>query len=90
MPTVRSLAAELGINPNTVQKAYQMLERQGVIYTVGVRGSFISDLSVLDNELRKEAKRAFLEKTELALKTGITKEELLKLLEGTDNNDPRD
>ena len=41
MPSVRSLAAELGINPNTIQKAYAELERQGMIYSTPGRGSFV-------------------------------------------------
>ncbi len=41
MPSVRVLAAELGINPNTIQKAYAELERQGVIYSSPGRGSFV-------------------------------------------------
>lgn len=40
LPSVRALAMELGINPNTIQKAYQELEFAGVIYTVGGRGCF--------------------------------------------------
>ncbi|MCI1931096.1 MAG: GntR family transcriptional regulator [Clostridia bacterium] len=43
MPSVRSLAVDLSINPNTIQKAYAELERLGFIYTVKGRGSFISD-----------------------------------------------
>ena len=42
MPSVRKLAMELSANPNTVQRAYAELERQGVIYTVKGRGSFVS------------------------------------------------
>ena len=41
LPSVRSLARELGINPNTIQKAYQELERQGVIMTLSGRGSIV-------------------------------------------------
>ncbi len=41
MPSVRSLANELGINPNTIQKAYAELERQGVIQSVAGKGSII-------------------------------------------------
>lgn len=41
MPSVRSLANELGINPNTIQKAYAELERQGVIQSVAGRGSIV-------------------------------------------------
>ncbi len=43
LPSVRSLAIENGTNPNTVQKAYTELERQGVTYTVRGKGVFISD-----------------------------------------------
>ena len=42
MPSVRSLAMELAINPNTIQKAYAELERRGFTYTVKGRGSFVS------------------------------------------------
>lgn len=41
MPSVRALAMELSANPNTVQRAYQELERQGCIYSVKGRGSFV-------------------------------------------------
>lgn len=42
IPSVRNLAIDLSINPNTIQKAYQELERQGFIYTVKGRGNFVS------------------------------------------------
>ncbi len=42
LPSVRRLAIELSINPNTIQKAYTMLEAKGIIYSVKGRGSFIS------------------------------------------------
>lgn len=41
MPSVRSLAMELSINPNTIQRAYGELERQGLLYSVKGRGSFV-------------------------------------------------
>lgn len=41
LPSVRALARELGINPNTIQKAYAELERQGVIATLSGRGSIV-------------------------------------------------
>lgn len=43
MPSVRNLAMDLSINPNTIQKAYAELERQGFIYTVKGRGNFVAD-----------------------------------------------
>ena len=42
IPSVRNLAIDLSINPNTIQKAYQELERQGYVYTVKGRGNFVS------------------------------------------------
>lgn len=43
LPSVRELALELGINPNTVKKAYSELERKGVIATISTKGTFIAD-----------------------------------------------
>ena len=66
MPSVRSLAAELSANPNTVQKAYSMLEAEGYIYTVKGRGAFVSDAAQMGRakdarieEIAKEAKKLF-------------------------------
>lgn len=54
IPSVRQLASELGINPNTIHKAYAELERRGIIYSTLGRGSFVSD----DVDTVKEKKRA--------------------------------
>lgn len=51
MPSVRTLASELSINPNTIQKAYTILEQQGYIYPVKGRGNFVSG-----NQILKEKK----------------------------------
>lgn len=42
MPSVRSMAVELAVNPNTVQRAYTLLEQEGYLYTVSGRGSFVA------------------------------------------------
>ena len=42
LPPVRTLATELGINPNTVQKAYRILEQEKVIVTVRGKGAYIA------------------------------------------------
>jgi len=42
LPSVRDLAGQLTVNPNTIQKAYTLLEDQGFIYSVSGRGNFIS------------------------------------------------
>lgn len=55
LPSVRALASELAINPNTIQKAYAELERQGVIYSLAGRGNFVaSDISAIVAEHRAE------------------------------------
>ena len=55
IPSVRQLAQELAINPNTIQKAYAELERQGVIYSLKGRGSFVgSSLQELRTVQQKE------------------------------------
>jgi GntR family transcriptional regulator len=50
MPSVRQMATTLSINPNTIQKAYTVLELRGYIYTVRGRGSFVSDTSKLQEQ----------------------------------------
>ncbi len=45
LPSVRTLAQELGINPNTVMKAYQELENNGYIYTLNKKGVFVAGCS---------------------------------------------
>lgn len=51
LPSVRVMARELGINPNTVAKAYQDLEKSGLIYSVAGKGSFISGEETLDRQM---------------------------------------
>lgn len=43
MPSVRSLALELSINPNTIQKAFALLEQQGYIFPIKGKGSFVAE-----------------------------------------------
>ena len=90
LPPVRTLATELGINPNTVQKAYKMLENDGYIYSTVGRGSFISD-KLNQNEAEKiEAKKELKASIDKAYKKGITKEEITEMVDdvlrgGNDN-----
>ena len=69
LPSVRSLAVELSINPNTIQRAYGELERQGFIYTVKGRGGFVryhEDLMEIRKErLRKQLSEVLKEAQEL-------------------------
>lgn len=80
LPSVRSLAVELSINPNTIQKAYIELERQGYVYSVKGVGSFVADMDVI-----KENKKSIIYKDleELVDKSRkiISKEEFCKKVE---------
>lgn len=86
LPSVRSLAMELSTNPNTVQKAYQELERQGFIYTVKGRGNFVHGSAMLREtrirEILEEMERLFREAVEM----GETKEQLFELLKSRIEN----
>ncbi len=55
LPSVRALALELAVNPNTVQRAYQELERQGLIAARRGRGMFVSERGVKSARTRAEA-----------------------------------
>jgi len=57
LPTVRELAAQLVINPNTIAKAFRQLEQEGVIVTRPGAGSFVARL---DNSLSKSFRRRLL------------------------------
>lgn len=74
LPSVRSLAKEIGVNPNTVAKAYQELERNKIIYSVSGRGSFIAKIS--DSSVKDYILEDFDHSVYEAVKIGITKDEL--------------
>jgi len=80
LPSVRALARELGINPNTVAKAYQELENEGVIYSMGGRGSFVSGDLLAANGVRKEAAANLAAAAEKARRVGLTREEALEVI----------
>jgi len=54
LPTVRSLAVDLKINPNTVAKAYNQLEIRGIVTTQQGTGTFISDNKIEMNDIERE------------------------------------
>jgi len=57
LPSVRELAAELRVNPNTVQHAYQELEREGVVFTLRGQGTFVKEDRAMVAGLRARAAR---------------------------------
>ena len=80
MPSVRTLAMELSINPNTIQRAYGQLEDQGYIYTVKGRGNFVSDRTVLLSEYKEEIRSQLQGVCKLAAAIGMDKEEFIGLI----------
>lgn len=77
LPSVRALAREVGVNPNTVAKAYQQLEQQGIIYTVSGRGSFVSPDLLSLQSLRQAALQEVLDAVDKALSRGVSPQQLL-------------
>ena len=54
LPSVRNLATDLAINPNTIQRAYVELERQGYIYSVKGKGSYVAENHKIREKNRQE------------------------------------
>lgn len=71
LPPVRILATELGINPNTVQKAYKMLEKDGYIYSTVGRGSFVSNKLDQNQAEKIQAKNDLKESIDKAYKKAL-------------------
>lgn len=80
LPSVRQLAAELRVNPNTVQQAYRELEREGLVQVRRGQGTFVSDAAVDGAErrrlLRDVAERALVD----ARRHGAEPEELVEMI----------
>ena len=66
LPSVRQMASDLSLNPNTIQKAYAILEKDGYIYSVKGRGNFVS----ANKDLAEGKKRAWLNELDACLKKG--------------------
>ena len=81
LPSVRSLAIELSINPNTIQKAYAELERHGFVYTVKGRGNFVHYQDVLLDEKKEQLAEKIRQVLREAEELGISREALLKMIE---------
>lgn len=82
LPSVRSLAKEIGVNPNTVAKAYQELERNKIIYSVSGRGSFIA--KICDSSVKDYILEDFDHSVYEVVKIGITKDELKERIDGVE------
>ena len=76
LPSVRAMASQLAINPNTIQKAYEALESEGYVYSIPGKGSFAADRSEVEGKRREELLEQ-LSKTVTELRyLGVTEEEI--------------
>src|SRR5690606_34347 len=80
LPSVRALAKQLSINPNTIQKAYRELEHQGYIYSIPGKGKFVAPQSDATNKEKvKKMKQQLIKLISEALYLGIKKEDIFEL-----------
>lgn len=81
MPSVRELAAEASVNPNTMQRAFAQLEQEGLLYTQRTSGRFVTEdeerIMDMKNELAKELIRDFWKNME---QLGFGRQQTLTLL----------
>ena len=81
MPSVRSLATDLAINPNTIQRAYAELERRGCIYVIKGKGSFVAENSTMKENKKKEILIHVSEIIDEAIRLGISDQEIKTMVE---------
>ena len=88
LPSVRELAQELAINPNTIQRAYRELESSGYLYSVAGKGNFVGGHREVDESRKTELLERFAATARELRYLGVTEAELMKILsEGGKQND---
>ncbi len=81
LPSVRTLSAELGINPNTIQKAYREMEQEGLIYSRPGRGSFVTPKTGEQRKRQQESQAELLgQEIRKARDMGISRAEVESLV----------
>ena len=81
LPSVRELAAQLAINPNTIQRAYRELDAEGYTVSIAGRGSFVADIAVISRQKRQQETDRFLQAAKSMRKLGFTTQELIAFLQ---------
>ena len=87
LPSVRELAQQLAINPNTIQRAYRELELTGYIYSVAGKGNFAAGRSEVDGGRKKALLETLAETARELRYLGVSDEEIAAYLEGRNPND---
>lgn len=90
LPSVRELAGQLAINPNTIQRAYRELEQEGFICSMTGKGSFVSALSQVDDGRRTAKLAEFREAAQELMKLGMQRQELEVLLKQLEQEETHD
>ncbi len=88
LPSVRALAVDLSINPNTIQKAYGELERQGYIYAVKGRGNFVKGTEDLLAREKKKVMEELESQIMRCRQVGVTHEEIREITASVYKEEP--
>lgn len=82
IPSVRQLALEAAVNPNTVQRAFSELEQQGIILCQGTLGRFVThDTAIIESCRQELAQRYTLKFLQDMTTLGITREQAISMIE---------
>lgn len=82
LPSVRAMASQLSINPNTIQRAYTELEAEGYVVSVTGKGNFVAEGDTQNTARRAELTGKLKPLLEELKNLGMTREELVQLWEG--------
>ena len=86
LPSVRELAAQLAINPNTIQRAYRELEAEGYLYSIPAKGSYVSPVLDLRRQKIEQAEAAFRQAADALRALGYDTAAMAALLEKEEEN----
>ena len=86
LPSVRSLAMDLAINPNTIQRAYAQLEMEGYVYSVAGRGTFVAEGQEQNLVRRREVEDKVQPLVQELRELGMTEGEWIALWRGGNEN----
>jgi GntR family transcriptional regulator len=90
LPSIRQVATDLKVNPNTVAKAFQELESRGLIYFKRGQGAFVAQLSQEEQKMRiiQDLNQKFSEIVKIALEMGLNRAEISRLFNDVLNKNP--
>lgn len=81
LPAVREVAKQLGINPNTVQKSYFLLEQAGLIYSMPAKGSYVAENADAARALKNQALKKLEDNLNAAYNAGVTLQETEEMVQ---------